>query len=78
MKHVRNPPFVDYISQENLRAHYLLATYRQGKSLPPHFLKTNQFKIHTVPSCCIKTGQMGRVGLGPLLEVHDDPSILEQ
>jgi hypothetical protein len=26
----------------------LLATYRQGKSLPPHPLKTNQFKSHTV------------------------------
>ena len=24
-----------------------LATYRQGKSLPPHSLKTNQFKSHT-------------------------------
>jgi hypothetical protein len=25
-----------------------LATCRQGKSLTPHFLKTNQFKSHTV------------------------------
>ena len=48
-----------------------IVTYGQEKSLPPHFLKTNQFKIHTVPSYCIKTGQMGHVGLGPLLEVHD-------
>ena len=27
---------------------YLLATYRQNKSLLPHSLKTNQFKSHTV------------------------------
>ena len=27
---------------------WTLATYRQGKSLPPHSLKTNQFKSHTV------------------------------
>ena len=74
----RHPPFLDYISQEYPWAQRPFATYRQEKSLPPHSLKTNQFKIHTVPSCCIKTGQMGRVGLGPLLEVHDDPSILEQ
>ena len=45
----RHPPFLDYISQEYPWAQCPFATYRQEKSLPPHSLKTNQFKIHTVP-----------------------------
>ena len=48
MEHVGTPPFLDYIPQENRRADQPLATYRQGKSLPPHSLRINQFKSHTV------------------------------
>ena len=48
LEHLGTPPFLNCISQENHRVDQPLATYRQGKSLPPHPLRTNQFKSHTV------------------------------
>ena len=50
MEHVSTLPFLDYIPQENCRADWPLVTYRQEKSLPPHSLRTIQFKSHTVLS----------------------------